>query len=307
MKTGYITHSDCLLHDMGEHHPECPDRIRLIEDQLKADQLFDFLKYFEAPLVEESDLLRAHPKSFIDQLSSLSPREGHIHIDMDTLMNQYTLTAAKRAAGAGVLAVDQIMKGTIKNAFCNVRPPGHHAESVQAMGFCFFNNIAIAALNALDIYKLKRVAIIDFDVHHGNGTEEILMNDNRVMIFSSFQYPSYPNKSFAKDHDNIINVACPPSTGGHNYREMIAHEWFPKLKKFAPEMIFISAGFDAHHLDPLAEMNLQDSDYAWLTEQIVKIADESAKGRIVSMLEGGYHLGALAKSASAHVRALMKL
>lgn len=307
MTTAYITHPDCLLHEMGENHPECPDRVRLIEDQLKVDQLFDFLKYFEAPLVEESDLRRAHPKSFIDQLATLSPREGHIHIDMDTLMNQYTLAAAKRAAGAGVLAVDLIMKNQIQKAFCNVRPPGHHAETKQAMGFCFFNNIAIAALHALDVYKLKRVAIIDFDVHHGNGTEEILMNDSRVMIFSSFQYPSYPNKSFACNHSNIINVACPAGTGGHDYREMIEHEWFPKLRNFAPEMIFISAGFDAHHLDPLAEMNLQESDYAWLTQQLVMIADASAKGRIVSMLEGGYHLGALAKSASAHVRALMKL
>lgn len=307
MTTAYITHPDCLLHEMGELHPECPDRVRLIEDQLKIDQLFDFLKTYEAPEVQKDDLLRAHSNSFIDQLSSLSPREGHIHIDMDTLMNPYTLQAAKRAAGAGVLAVELMMKNEVQSAFCNVRPPGHHAEKNQAMGFCFFNNIAVAALHALEIYKLKRVAIIDFDVHHGNGTEEILMNDSRVMIFSSFQFPSYPNKSFAKDHSNIVNIACPSGVDGHEYRELVQHEWFPKLRSFAPEMIFISAGFDAHYLDPLAEMNLQESDYAWLTEQIVHIADKSAKGRIVSMLEGGYHLGALAKSASAHVRALMRL
>lgn len=307
MVTAYITHPDCQLHQMGEHHPECPDRVRLIEDQLISDQLFDFLKFYQAPLVSDDDLYRAHTQKYVQKIESLSPQQGLVSIDDDTLMNPYTITAAKRAAGAGVLAVDLVLKGEVNNAFCNVRPPGHHAEREQAMGFCFFNNIAIAALHALQSKVIRKVAIIDFDVHHGNGTEEILQDDDRVMILSSFQYPSFPDKDFAINHKNIVNVKLHPNTKGHEYRELVSHDWFTALRKFSPDMIFISAGFDAHHLDPLADINLKESDYVWLTQQIMMIADQCAKGRIVSMLEGGYHLGALAKSASAHIRELMKL
>jgi acetoin utilization deacetylase AcuC-like enzyme len=230
-----------------------------------------------------------------------------VHIDPDTAMNRHTWHAALRAAGAGVLAVDLVMAGEVQNAFCAVRPPGHHAERSNAMGFCFFNNIAVAAKHALKVHGLARVAIVDFDVHHGNGTEECFRNDMQVLMVSTFQHPFYPYSGTDHPAPNMVNIPLPGGTGGDEFCQVVNDLWLPRLREFKPEMIFISAGFDAHYEDDLGGLKLLEKDFAWVTEQIRQIADETAQGRIVSMLEGGYVLSALARSVAAHIKVLASL
>ena len=306
MSTAYITHRECQRHDMGDHHPEAPLRLRAIDDALLAQQLYDFLRHFDAPLVTEEQLLRVHPKSYLDHLETLVPEEaqGIVSIDEDTIMNSHSLAAAKHAAGAGVLAVDKVMAGEVKNAFCAVRPPGHHASYANSSGFCVFNNVAIGAKYALEKLGLERVAIVDFDVHHGDGTQNIVENDERIIFCSSFQHPFYPFSGDAPTRENILNVPIPASTSGAEYRKLVAH-WFDALDAFKPQLIFISAGFDAHVEDEMSYLRLVEDDYAWLTQQIKMVADKHCQGHIVSVLEGGYSLSALGRSVVAHLKVLV--
>jgi len=306
MQTAYISHPACLLHEMGTNHPECPERIAAIEKQFNESGLMSNLQTHDAPQADITHLQRAHPEAFITDIMNKSPSAGLSHIDGDTSMNPHTIEAALRAAGGGILATDLVMSGDVKSAFCNVRPPGHHAETDRAMGFCFFNNIAIAALHAIDTYGIKRVAIVDFDVHHGNGTEEILANNQEVLFCSTYQHPFYPGYAGQSIHSKVVNVPLPAGTGGNEFRDAVESHWLPALRDFKPELIFISAGFDAHAEDSMGGFNLVDDDYIWVTKAISKIANEYSAGRIISMLEGGYDLASLARSATEHVRVLME-
>lgn len=305
--TAFITHRECWLHDMGAHHPECPERLGAINDRLIASGLDMYLSFHDAPLAEMEQLLRVHPRSYIDSLEASSPSHGIVHVDPDTAMSPGTWRAALRSAGAGVMAVDLVMGKKHDTAFCAVRPPGHHAESAKAMGFCFFNNVAVAARHALEAWNLSRVAIIDFDVHHGNGTEQIFAGDERVLMVSTFQHPFYPYCGTENPAPNMCNVPVPAGTRGDRFREIVTEVWLPRLRAFAPEMILISAGFDAHYEDDMASLGLVESDYTWVTGQLKQVATECGQGRVVSMLEGGYSLSALARSVAAHVKALADL
>ena len=307
MSVAFISHAACRRHQMGDGHPEQPARLGAIENQLHARGLYDFLVHHEAPRATVEQLARVHPRDYIERLSALSPEEGLVRVDPDTAMCPETLEAALRAAGANVLAVDLVMQGTVERAFCNVRPPGHHAERDRAMGFCFFNNVAVGAAHALAAYGLLRVAILDFDVHLGNGTEDIFRRDDRVLICSSFQYPLYPDLNPGSVPGRIVNCALPPGSGSEEFRAAVTTHWLPAMEAFAPELIFISAGFDAHAADDLAELRLVAADYAWVTEAACAVAARHAHGRIVSTLEGGYDLAALATSAAAHIDRLMTI
>ena len=315
-RTGFFSHPDCRKHEMGEGHPECPERLDAISDHLLYVGLADVLEQIEAPLATLSAIELGHSRQHVATLRGMSDLlvediaaggPTHAQIDPDTSMNPYTWTAALRAAGAAVAATDAVMAGELANAFCSVRPPGHHAEHDKAMGFCFFNNVAIAAKYALDRHGLKRVAIVDFDVHHGNGTENIVSGDNRILMVGFFQHPMYPFSGTEHPAANILNLPVPAYTRGMDIREMIEHTWMPRLEQFKPEMIFISAGFDAHREDDLGQLGLVEQDYAWITSRIKDIAKRHAKGRIVSCLEGGYNLKALARSVEAHIRVLADL
>ncbi len=307
MQTAYISHPLCLKHDMGIHHPECPNRIHAIEDQLIASGLFGYLQHHDAPEVTREQLLRVHDGDYLDDIAAKAPTEGILDLDGDTLMNQYTYPAALRAAGAVVMAVDRVMAQQVENAFCNIRPPGHHAKRAKPMGFCIFNNVAVGAAHALAAHGLNRVAIADFDVHHGNGTEDIFRNDSRVMLCSTFQHPFYPFCGADSSSDHIINVPLKAGTSGAEFRTAVTEQWLPALEKFQPEFIFISAGFDAHRDDDMGSMQLSEPDYAWVTEELKRIAAQYAQMRIVSVLEGGYELHALGRSVTAHIKALSGL
>ncbi|MCO5125268.1 MAG: histone deacetylase family protein [Rhizobacter sp.] len=311
MATAIYSHPDCRLHDMGTQHPECPQRLDAISDYLLATGLQDALEMREAPIVATADLARAHESLYVSELKDLLEQvvaSGESrHIDPDTVVGPGTWRAALRAAGAAVAATDAVIDGEIENAFCAVRPPGHHATRNQAMGFCFFNNVAIAARHALDVRGLERVAIVDFDVHHGNGTEDIVAGDERVLMVSIFQHPLYPNSGAVPKGTNMCNLPIPPYTRGPEVRDMIEAMWMPRLEDFKPQMIFISAGFDAHREDDLGQLGLVESDYDWITRRIMAVAERHAKGRIVSCLEGGYALDALARSVAVHLRALADL
>lgn len=302
--TAFITHRDCWQHDMGAHHPECPDRLGAINDRLIASGLDMYLQFHDAPLAEMEQLERVHPRAHIDNLKASSPAHGIVHVDPDTAMSPGTWQAALRSAGAGCFATDLVMRGEANNAFCAVRPPGHHAESGKAMGFCFFNNIAVAARHAIKAWNLSRVAIVDIDVHHGNGTEEIFAGDPNVLMVSMFQHPFYPYCGTDNPASNMCNIPVPAGTRGDGFRELVTDIWVPRLREYRPEMIFISAGFDAHYEDDMASLGLVESDYAFVTEQLKRVADEACGGRIVSMLEGGYALSALARSVVTHIKAL---
>jgi len=307
MSTALISHNDCVLHEISPGHPESPQRIGAILDHLKKENIYDYLKSFDAPLAEPTAAQSCHPLSYIDAIVASSPESGRVQLDADTAMNPHSLNAALRGVGAGLLATDKVIAAEVDNAFCAVRPPGHHAEKTQAMGFCFFGSIAIAARHAIHQHGLDRVAIIDFDVHHGNGTEDIVDGDKHILFCSSFQHPFYPGGYRPNVAGQRVNTPLPSGTGSDDFRNAVIEQWLPSLNKFKPEMIFISAGFDAHAEDPLAELNLTDNDFVWITQQIMDVADAHANGRIVSMLEGGYSLPALARSATAHVRELMRL
>ena len=304
MPTAYITHPACLLHYMDEGHPECPDRLIAIERQLIASGLMSQLQRFEAPLASTEQLARVHPLSYIESIRAAAPHHGMAHLDPDTAMNPHTLEAALRAAGAAVLAVDLVMAGKVSNAFCAVRPPGHHAERSRAMGFCIFNNVAVGVAHAMAHYGLQRIAICDFDVHHGNGTEDIFHDDPRVLLCSTFQHPYYPYKGADSGNEHIINTPLPAGSDGAAFRAVVTRHWLPALEHFKPELIFFSAGFDAHRDDTLAQLGLVEDDYTWVTQQVKGIADKFAQGRMVSLLEGGYNLGSLARSAEAHIHVL---
>ncbi len=306
MSTAFITHPDCVLHDMGGDHPESPQRLNAIQDALIAQHLMELLQCHDAPLVEWEQLYRVHDRAYVEDISRRCPDAGRVVLAEDVVGNPHTLTAARRAAGAAVLAVDLVMQARVNNAFCAVRPPGHHAERDKAMGFCLFNNVAVGAAHAFAKYGVKKLAIVDFDVHHGNGTEDIFRSETRVLFCSSFQHPFYPfTVPESNQRPNIIHTPVTAGTQGPEYREAILTQWLPPLRKFGPELILISAGFDAHTGDPLADVQLKESDYRWVTEQIKQIAEECAQGRIVSCLEGGYGLKALAASVVAHLRVLM--
>ena len=292
---------------MGAHHPECPERLDAIHDRLIASGLDAYLQFHEAPLANTAQLERVHPRSYIDQLESQRPESGIVHLDPDTAMCPETWNAALRSAGAGCLATDLVMRGDAASAFCSVRPPGHHATRERAMGFCFFNNIAVAARHALDVWGLDRVAIVDFDVHHGNGTEDVFENDDRVLMVSIFQHPFYPYSGTESPAANMCNVPVAAGTRGDEFRTIVSDIWMPRLMSFQPQMIFISAGFDAHYEDDMASLGLLESDYVYVTKQMMQVADQFAGGRIVSMLEGGYALSALARSATLHVKTLAGL
>ncbi len=307
MHTGYITHPDCLKHDMGAHHPESPARLRAIEDQLIASGLLSFLQCHDAPLATFEQLARVHAPHYIEAVQAAAPQHGLVYLDPDTAMNPFTLNAALRAAGAVVLATDLVLERKLENAFCAIRPPGHHAGSARAMGFCIFNNVAVGVAHAIEKFGLKRVAIADFDVHHGNGTEEIFHDDPRVMLCSTFQHPFYPHSGADSGNDHIINVPLPAGTDGAAFRKAVSERWLPALERFRPEMLFISAGFDAHWEDDMAMFRLKEADYAWVTQQIKDVAEKHASGRIVSALEGGYELHALGRSVAAHIKVLSGL
>jgi acetoin utilization deacetylase AcuC-like enzyme len=296
---------------MGRGHPECPQRLDAINDHLRATGLDVALDMRDAPPVDLADVERAHTHGYVAELKHLleavrasgQPRA----IDPDTVAGPATWDAVLRAAGAAVAATDAVLDRDVQTAFCAVRPPGHHATRDQAMGFCFFNNVAIAARHALDVRGLSRVAIVDFDVHHGNGTEDIIAGDERVLMVSIFQHPLYPYSGAVPKGTNMVNVPVPPYTRGMEVREMIEAMWMPRLEAFRPEMVFISAGFDAHRDDELGQLALVEADYEWITRRVKDVADRHAQGRIVSCLEGGYDFGALARSVAVHLRVLADL
>jgi acetoin utilization deacetylase AcuC-like enzyme len=307
MHTAYITHPSYLLHDMGNWHPESPLRLRAIDDRLHAAHLYDHLAHYEALPVTREQLLRVHDAAYVDAIVAASPSEGTHVLDPDTSMNPHTLEAAYHAAGGAVMAVDLVMRGEVANAFVACRPPGHHATRNRAMGFCFFNNVAVAAAHALSAHGLERVAIVDFDVHHGNGTEDIFGDEPRVMLCSTFQHPFYPHCGADTVSEHIVNVPLPAGTTGSTYREAFSTHILPRLQAFRPQMLFCSAGFDGHREDDMAQFGLVEADYIWITEQVTDIAARHAGGRIVSALEGGYELSSLGRSAAAHIKTLARL
>jgi acetoin utilization deacetylase AcuC-like enzyme len=292
---------------MGNWHPESAARLQAIEDQLIASGLINYLDHYEAPFVQRSHLQRVHDAGYLDAVEKAAPISGLVHLDPDTAMGSGTLDAALRAAGAVILATDLVVEGRAETAFCSVRPPGHHAGRDRAMGFCFFNNVAVGAAHALAEHGLERVAIVDFDVHHGNGTEEIFLADERVLMVSTFQHPFYPYSGIAGRSERMVNVPLAAYSSGREFRAAVEEHWLPALERHRPEIIFVSAGFDAHRDDDMAMLGLIDADYAWVTERIKEAAEKSAHGKIVSSLEGGYDLPALGRSVAAHVKVLADL
>jgi acetoin utilization deacetylase AcuC-like enzyme len=307
MTAAFITHDECFKHEMGSYHPERPARLSAIEDQLIASGIGMHLERHEAPLATDEQLARVHPIEYVRAIRDAAPSEGTVHLDPDTAMNPWTLQAALRAAGAAVLGTDLVLTNRVKSAFCSVRPPGHHACRARPMGFCIFNNVAVAARHALQAHGLERVAIIDFDVHHGNGTEDIFEADPQVLMASTFQHPFYPYSGIDDPARNMVNIPLAAGAGSREFRQAVREAWIPALNEFAPELILFSAGFDAHAEDDMAMLRLVDADYAWVTSQVKELAERHADGRMVSVLEGGYALSALGRSVVQHVRVLADL
>ncbi len=308
MTTALFTHPDCLEHVTPDGHPERVARLEVILRAFDAPE-FAGLDRHEAPLAEPEHLRLAHPQSHIDAVEALVPGDGLAAVDPDTFLSPGSLRAALRGAGAQIAAVDAVMSGAAQNAFCAVRPPGHHAEATTAMGFCFFGNVVIGARHAMDHHGLSRVAIVDFDVHHGNGTQDLVWDDARILFASTHQAPLYPGTGGTHEtgaHGNILNKPLPAGAGGPEFRRVMERDIMPALDDFAPEMVFISAGFDAHRADPLANLNFDEADFVWATQELCALARTHAKGRVVSTLEGGYDLQALAASTTAHVQVLME-
>ncbi|MCB5161141.1 histone deacetylase family protein [Marinomonas algarum] len=307
MTTAYITHTSCDLHNMGDDHPESPQRLGAIQNRLIMGHLMDFLRRIDAEPATREQLLQTHDAHYVDSMYARAPDAGHIELEPETLMMPQTLDAALHAAGAVVRAVDVVMSGEMDNAFCGVRPPGHHAEQDKAMGFCLFNNIAVGTRHALHQYGLQRVAIVDFDAHHGNGTEDIFKMDEKVMYASSYQHPFYPYSDPGASHDNILHMPLEAGSGSDAFQAIMTEQLFPALEAFQPELIMISAGFDAHKEDPMAQLRLSESDFTWITDQLMAIADRHCGGKIVSVLEGGYNTDALGRAAFCHIKSLMRL
>src|SRR6056297_3954655 len=304
MTTALITHDDCLAHEMPPGHPEQVARLERVLAALEGKNV----TRVSAPLAAEDDLLRVHPKSHIDAICAASPEQGFAPLDADTWMSPGTLAAAYRAVGGALRGVDLVLSGEARNAFVATRPPGHHAERETAMGFCFFGNVALAAKHALDHHGLARVAVVDFDVHHGNGTQDLLEDEARALFVSSHQFPLWPGTGTADEtgpHGTVMNLPIPPGTGSDEFRRLYEERVFPQIEDFAPDLILVSAGFDAHRDDPLADLRLKTGEFAWITERLCDLADSLCGGRLVSCLEGGYDLDALSESAAAHVDVLI--
>jgi acetoin utilization deacetylase AcuC-like enzyme len=300
-----FSHDECLRHEMQPGHPERPDRLRAVLRQLRVSGLLQELEQRSARPVALEQLQGIHAAEYLQRLERTSPQLGLFPVDPDTAMGPHSLSAAAHAAGAVVDAVTAVLAGEAKRAFCAVRPPGHHAERHRAMGFCLFNNVAVGALHALAAHGVDRVAIVDFDVHHGNGTEEIFADESRVLFCSTFQHPFYPFTELRENTANRISVPLEAGAGSRQFRAAVSEHWLPALNAFEPEMVLVSAGFDAHVDDDMSQVSLTDADYQWVTEKIVDVANASASGRIVSVLEGGYELRSLARCVDAHVRVLM--
>jgi acetoin utilization deacetylase AcuC-like enzyme len=309
MSTAIYSHPDCLRHDMGSWHPESPARLRAIDDQLILARLDGLIEQRSAPLAETAQILRNHTPGALALVRDHVPATpGDIYpLDGDTSLCHYSYQAALRAAGAAVAATDDVISGAVTNAFCSVRPPGHHATPTESMGFCLFNNVAIAARHALEVHGLERVAIVDFDVHHGNGTADAFRDDPRVLMASFFQHPFYPFSELEPITATNVNVPVPALCDGDAVRTLVQEQWLPALHAFKPQMIFVSAGFDGHRDDDMGGIGLVEADYAWITRQVVAVANQYAGGRIVSCLEGGYDLSSLARSVVAHLKVLADL
>lgn len=303
MPTAFISHPDTLLHMMDGAHPESPARITAIKDRLIATGLYEHLHIHESPLASDEQLLRVHTPVYVNHIRSIAPHAGKVHLDGDTIMSPMTLSAALHAAGAVVMGVDLVMAGKAENAFCCVRPPGHHAGKAHAAGFCIFNNVAVGVAHAMAKHGIQRVVIVDFDVHHGDGTEDIFKDHAGVMLCSSFQHPLYPHRGTDSRSERMVNVPLKVGSDGRVFREVVESEFMPAIHAFKPQMVFISAGFDAHRDDPIAGLNFHREDYIWVTQRMMEMAKPYAQGRVVSTLEGGYELHALADSeiGRAHV------
>lgn len=304
MPIAFISHQDCFLHDAGSEHPEQPARLHAIKDRMISSGMDSLVIHYDAPIAKQEDLFRVHSPDYVTEIIKEIPDSEVKWIDDDTAMMSLTIKSALRAAGAVVHGVDLVMNGAADSAFCAVRPPGHHAERHKAMGFCFFNNVAVGAAHALDTYNLDRVSIIDFDVHHGNGTEDIFKNDPRVLLCSSFQHPFYPFTGHETEEKHIINIPLSAGSDGKVFREKVTEMWLPALEDFKPQLILISAGFDAHIEDEVSQLRFREPDYEWVTAELKMIASKYASGRIVSTLEGGYALSALGRSVVAHLSQL---
>ena len=305
MATALITHPDCVRHEMGDGHPESPQRLRSVMKALEASGLAQRLVAREAREASREELERVHSKAYVDAIFAAAPDQGYAFLDPDTSMNTASLSAALHAAGAVAMATDMVMSGEVANAFCAVRPPGHHATPARPMGFCIFNNVAVGAMQAIEAHGLERVCVLDFDVHHGNGTEDAFHEDPRVMLCSTFQHPYYPYSGADSGNDHIINVPLPAMTGGEGFRAAVERFWLPALERHRPQLVFVSAGFDAHRDDPLAYLKLADEDYRWISEWLLDVAKRHAGGRVVSTLEGGYNVDALGRCVVEHVGAML--
>jgi acetoin utilization deacetylase AcuC-like enzyme len=307
MRTAYITHADCHDHDTGPGHPESAQRLSAIEDRFIENRVWDFLKPVDAPEVTREQLLRVHKPGHLDRIEASIPRTGYARLDQDTVVSPCSLTAARRAAGAAVAAVDLILDGAFDTAFCGVRPPGHHAERDRVLGFCLYNNLAVGAAHALEAHGLERIAILDFDVHQGNGTEDIFIGDDRVLYCSIFEHPFFPFTTPPENSERVVSIPLDATARSAQFRSAIHDHWLPALERFEPQLIFVSAGFDAHRDDEMSHVSLTDGDFRWVAEAIMKIATRHASGRVISALEGGYEIHSLARCVEAHVRVLMGL
>lgn len=306
MRTAFITHPDTLLHVMDGNHPESPARITAIKNALIKHKIDQKLTHYKAPAATDRELARVHSAEYIRRIRALAPKAGLVRLDADTAMGPMSLSAALHASGAVIFATDLVMRGLADNAFCCIRPPGHHAGVANSAGFCIFNHVAVAVAHAFEKYGIKRAAIIDFDVHHGDGTEEIFRNDPRVMLCSTFQHPFYPHRGADTRSDRMLNMPLKAKSGRKEFQQVFEQTFLPALNAFKPEIIFISAGFDAHIEDPLADLALENTDYGWMTTLIKQAAQQHAKGRIVSSLEGGYHLQSLGNAVAIHLSALLQ-
>ncbi|MDX1754749.1 MAG: histone deacetylase family protein [Marinobacter sp.] len=307
MTTAFFSHDDCAKHNMGREHPESPERLSAIISYLADTELAQRLDWIKPDEITRDQLLSVHPERYLHQLDVMQPTQGRVFTDPDTALMPGSLRAARLAAGANLQAVDMVLSSQVTNAFVCARPPGHHAERAKSMGFCFYNNIALAAMRALNFHRLERIAIVDFDVHQGNGTVDVVQGDERILMCSSFQHPFYPHSHSHSMADNIVNTPIAAGTSAAEYRKRVETDWLHRLQDFRPQLVLVSAGFDGHRLDPMAELNLEADDYRWLTDMLTSVAHDHANDRLVSTLEGGYHLTALAQSVTAHLAGLARV